>query len=162
MIALIDSPWFIFVIYILRRPLRLLVHTHTSLQVCVCMFIHKHMHYVHVYAHRHGSTHITCICIHQPFHFLWNYAYLCSCMPVYERWGSGRLSVGAHSGQCSKKWEIIWLCQEAGMRSLLNKCKLRPVKALKAVEDGKCTNNHQIEVLMMKYQSLVRVLTPTV
>lgn len=48
------------------------------------------------------------------------------------------------------------------MRPLLNKCKLRPVKAPKAVEDEKCTNNHQIEVLMMKYQSLVRVLTPNV
>ena len=48
------------------------------------------------------------------------------------------------------------------MRSLQNKCKWRPVKAPKAVEDEKCTNNFHIEVLMMKYQSLIRVLTLTV
>lgn len=34
--------------------------------------------------------------------------------------------------------------------------------SLKAVEDEKCTNNLQIEALMMKYQSLVRALTLTV
>lgn len=48
------------------------------------------------------------------------------------------------------------------MRSLLNKCKCGSVKDLKAVEDEKCTNNPQLEVLMMKYQSLVGVPTPTV
>lgn len=60
------------------------------------------------------TPHLQCFYFIYPHQLFLLSVELCILMFVYEVWGSGGLSVRAHSGQRSEKRETVWLWQEAG------------------------------------------------